>query len=414
VGTEEAVLWGLVEHGHATKARRMFLAMGAFCALGVVFTLVVGTPQFVALPALSLIAMVAGFASAERDPGPRDGAEGQLWLSEHEVHVAREGVEEVTIDRGRIVDGWIEPSFDGEWHKLVLMAEDGQELHLSQPDSSDELREILSALGLDERAVRMRLVADPRNVRAWMGAFMGVMLLGAVGPLSFVIAQLFVSEPASANTLVAMVIFASVFLAAVLAMPHFLVDSRVLIGHDGVLLKPFLRRQRFVPFDRLTHARNDSVTLRLVRHDESVVSTRASIGAAAAVAQVINERLERFRAERGEQAMAALERGSRSSDDYRQMLASLLEAGRATFRQGAVDAESLIDVVENPRATPTQRVGAAFALAAHDQVPGERLRIAVNACAEPRLRVALERATGGELDEDALASAEAESAEARG
>jgi hypothetical protein len=67
-----------------------------------------------------------------------------------------------------------------------------------------------------------------------------------------------------------------------------------------------------------------------------------------------------------------------------------------------VPAEVLLAVVENESAAPDARAGAAVALrrTSADPASRERIRIAAQACAEPKLRVALESVARGAPDED--------------
>jgi hypothetical protein len=204
---------------------------------------------------------------------------------------------------------------------------------------------------------------------------------------------------------------AMLFFTPVLAMPHFIVASRAVVGHDGVLIRRFLRPTRFVPYERLRDVASNSAALELTLDDGSTLSVRASPVAGATVAAIIAARRRAFEAQGADRVVAAVVRGGRSFGDWRDALAALLSPGQARFRRGAVNPDDLVRVVEDPGATPEQRVGAAYALASHGDAPRERLRIAAEGCAQPALRIALENASAGELDEEALAEAQSAFAE---
>jgi hypothetical protein len=83
-------------------------------------------------------------------------------------------------------------------------------------------------------------------------------------------------------------------------------------------------------------------------------------------------------------------------------LASLIRA--AGYRTGAVTARDLAAVIEDATLSAEHRVGATLALQAADPEEARaHARLAAAACADKDLRVALEQAAEGELDEEQLA-----------
>jgi hypothetical protein len=74
------------------------------------------------------------------------------------------------------------------------------------------------------------------------------------------------------------------------------------------------------------------------------------------------------------------------------------------YREVQVDSERLWRLLDDPAAAPASRAGAALALSSIDAASRTRLRVAAEACAEPRLRVALSRVADGAPD-DALEEA---------
>jgi hypothetical protein len=96
-------------------------------------------------------------------------------------------------------------------------------------------------------------------------------------------------------------------------------------------------------------------------------------------------------------------RAGRPVDEWLSSLRSLLDQGGG-YRGRAITSDELWAVLENPKCEPEDRAAAAFALRAHhgdDARP--RLRGAVEACASPRLRIALDAIA----EQDDVASSEA-------
>ena len=94
---------------------------------------------------------------------------------------------------------------------------------------------------------------------------------------------------------------------------------------------------------------------------------------------------------------ALLERRSEPLPEWRKRIRQLALGG---YRERAVSPEDFGAVLDSASATPEQRIGAALALA-DSGAPDyrDRVRVAADRCAEPKLRVALERVSTGEIDE---------------
>lgn len=414
-----AVTRGTLSRSNPRRRRQLSTAFGAIASLGVVLPLLdAASPAWLYPSLFALLGAVVFFTTAERDPGPSRGVEGHLRIGDDAVVAESEdpGHFALSLPRADIVDGWIEPHTTDEGHTSVLVARDGTQLRLSRDDRMSDgpaaapLEGVLAALGLDERAVLISLVAAHRGVRGGMGILMGLMLVSAaLTALYTVIALLSGDGLALSGGLLLM----TVFIAPVLAMPHFLIAHRLLVGRDGVLVKQLFRLQEYIAYDRLRAASGGETHVELATTDGGHVPVRASGPAVEIAVQIIEDRLHRYRSDDRDRVVAALERGSQSADQWRATLSGLLDPARASFRRAVIRAEDLVTIVSDPKATPTQRVSAAFALVAHGSHEDNRLRIAVEGCAHPKLRIALERAAAGELDEVALARAEQSMAEAR-
>jgi hypothetical protein len=71
-----------------------------------------------------------------------------------------------------------------------------------------------------------------------------------------------------------------------------------------------------------------------------------------------------------------------------------------SYRESLLDADRLWRVVDDPSMVPATRAGAAMALAALDDEARARLRVAADACADPKLRVALSHVADGGKEEE--------------
>jgi hypothetical protein len=224
-------------------------------------------------------------------------------------------------------------------------------------------------------------------------------------------------------------LFAIVFLPAIVGWSRDARSARVLVGRDGVLLSSFGRRE-FVGYERIKHVRRApfAITLTLTNDEIVLLPLSPQKGARSrlianpidswtrdpgkvrarrqALAEQIDAALQRFR-NSGTAAAAlgrVLERGPRSIEEWRE---SLTRAAAGGYRETHVDGDLLLDIVESPRAPIGQRLGAALALTRlPDDATTEprdsrdqRIRSAIASSANPRVRIALEQAAEGTLDD---------------
>jgi hypothetical protein len=183
--------------------------------------------------------------------------------------------------------------------------------------------------------------------------------------------------------------------------------ARLDIGSDGLLLRRF-GEQRFVSHDALAHAVGDSGSgiILSLRSGEALRLAMASVPLRDALVQRIEEARLAFAqdpsADGGEALVAP---GGRAIDRWLRDVRAL--AGASDYRVTRLDEERLWRVVDDAAAPPATRAGAAVAIAALDQAERPRLRAAAEACAEPKLRVALTRVAEGASEaelEEALAT----------
>lgn len=190
---------------------------------------------------------------------------------------------------------------------------------------------------------------------------------------------------------------------------------RVSVGADGIHLRRFLSRSRFIPFAALETAEleGQNVTIRLrdgsietMHHQSSgkgwkplLYRDRADEGQM--LVDRINAQAEQHR--RHGAKIALLARGTRPTEEWLQEVA-LASDEHASFRSPAIPVDELWRVVEDPVEATTARAGAALALRSRlDDAGRARLRVAADACAAPKLRVALQHvasdAKRGSLEE---------------
>jgi hypothetical protein len=207
--------------------------------------------------------------------------------------------------------------------------------------------------------------------------------------------------------------------------------TTVLVGRDGVQLARRGRR-RYIGYEQIERVgcHGDSVVLSLfdgarIRLPVAPVSAGkgrsrpADLGASwrsdpekcrmrrKTLAAQIELALERFRSAGAAAAEAGrmLRRGSRSIAEWQRALAR-----PGAYRERQIDREDALEMLENPQIGAEQRLGAALALAG---LPDEdrysdrtlRVRAAIASSANHRVRIALELALAGKLDDAAYKAA---------
>ena len=184
---------------------------------------------------------------------------------------------------------------------------------------------------------------------------------------------------------------------------------RVSVGADGIRVKSLVQHARFVPFSAIESARTDGTNITIRLHDGESIRIHSPAGAnakkhgllarpialsdrvheARKLVDRIEEQLAARRA-RGNVDAPAFARAGRKTGEWLREVAGATDA-TATYRTPAVPPEELWRIVEDTAASPTARAGAAAALRKDLDGDGRlRLRAAADACAAPRLRIALE------------------------
>lgn len=194
-------------------------------------------------------------------------------------------------------------------------------------------------------------------------------------------------------------------------------NVRVAVGADGIRIRRWLSRSRFIPFGAFASADTDGRNVALRLRDGTVIDMHnPSAGKkgwfprpfpdraedARMLVQRINARMDQHRHRAGH--LPALARAGRSTQEWVRQV-TVASDDHASFRAPAVPVDELWRVVEDPAAPSAERAGAALALRARlDDEGRTRLRVVAEACAGPRLRVALQVAASTAA-EDAIEEA---------
>jgi hypothetical protein len=192
--------------------------------------------------------------------------------------------------------------------------------------------------------------------------------------------------------------YVAVIAAAIAAFSR---ASRVAVGIDGVHVRG-TSRQRFFAYRDLDGARVRGSDLELLRGERVLLRLQLH-GADAARADAVLSRIQASIARVAERRGRA-EEGLVESATAEQIARAV--AGAVDFRQPTVSREALWEIVEGPTVDAAAREAAAKALV--KTAVGEdraRLRVAAARCADPRVRVALERIDAGDEPEEVAEAA---------
>jgi hypothetical protein len=319
---------------------------------------------------------------------------------DRDIRISAEGVriDGELLPRGIIAEGWYQPRASGSTMRLFDKRK--RIIFEARVSTEEQAQMMLRALGLDasQRRAEFRTVS-PLAVRQQTGIGAGalavaVMLLSkhfahAAGPWPFVTVLL------------------SFLLLALL-------PAKVTVGLDGVLVK-WLWQKRFIPMSDIVtiHAEGPTrIRLELTGGRVEIISTasakqRSRTGVFTERRDMILARIrEAWQTHRargpGADVATIVARGTRSLEEWKKALATL-ESADAGYRQAALREEDLWRVVEDPRASEDARAAAALLLRKGLDEPGKaRVRVAAEATASPKLRVALEASIS---DDDAAALA---------
>lgn len=334
------------------------------------------------------------------------------------VEASRTGVsaENTSLTRAQINDGWYQPraGVTTWWKKRpkqsTVQLVDKRKRILFEAEVEDEAQAIrmLHALGLSASQKRAEFrMSSPLNATQMRGFALG----GAIA--AFMFAWLFLASPH----------FSAIWPIFAVMVPFSLLSAlraKLVVGVDGIHWR-WLLWKRFFPMSQIVRARADGTTrikLELANGKEEVLYTagsKANGGVFQEHRDLVLARIREAKRAHGElgpgaDVAALVARGERTLPEWKKALLSLQE-NDAGYRHAAIRPEDLWRVVEDPRAAADARAGAARLLRKGLDDEGKaRVRVAAEATASPKLRVALEAALG-ESDDAADEALEALAAE---
>jgi hypothetical protein len=372
------------------------------------------TPGWVCLFAI-LAAIVSGGVTA--GAGLFGGARrsGRLTISGGRIGVLMErGSRNVAVTD--VEGGWVEEPVG-----IRLRMRDGSVLAVQAPDT-ETAEAVLRAVGV---SVQQRVLDVPLTSAA-SRTFLGAPIAAAVTAVSG-LATVFVFGMIGAGvadflrhragvavvTLWIMSLMLAGVIGVLLAAVASLRGKRVAIGVDGVSIEGMLGK-RFVSYDDVTRVDPDVHGVRLGlrtkgdvllptwrRGDPPLALGEAHVNDGARRQRVIFDRIRRAAALRrpGGPELAVLDRGGRSLEAWRDEVRALAKAP-ADYRRVQLAPHDLEELVIDGAAPAERRIAAVMALAAEDRPAArQRVRIAIDTCADEELKAALEQAAEGEIDE---------------
>ena len=361
------------------------------------------------------LASALSLAATDRGPGERRLSRGRVTIEGDHLSLTQ-GSTPVSLPLSRLTGGWTERTARG--HAAILSFADGRVAAIERGTEEEASALLVEAgAGAHARAVRMRGYREDSGGRKIAGFFLALfapLILPLVASLPILI---FIAlAEGSIKPLLLFPTFlagAAPFLMLTAWMWSKVKPTWIQIGTDGVVFPGFFRRQ-FVPHGAIVRAtcETDGV-LNVYKHIRIELrdgTTRKIPAASHEEALAMIDRIQAAqRVASGQERARLLEsisRNGRTLSEWRSALGSLL--ARAGYRTAAHDLEEVLRIVEDPVAPREQRVGAALAARSHGGEAQGRIRIAAEACADPRLRVALEGAATGEIGDpelEALAAA---------
>jgi hypothetical protein len=312
--------------------------------------------------------------------------------------VVRRGSKVQRFPLDSLAEGFVSP-LKG---RLELSLKNGDRVH-ARVESVGAGRELLEAAGLDERRRTLEVMLGETTFLTVMTWLLGP---AVVWPITVAIAQI-----APWHWALNVWTFLALFFVLLRGVREVFGPARLVIGADGVILHQGFR-DRFLPYERIAavHTTAEYVDFRLT--DETLVRAKARHLTREQHLEVearIGHAMEAWKEGAAEaSALARLDRNGRSSQAWREALTGLLNRDDG-YREARVTREQLLAALGNASAPAERRLGAALALnASADPEVKARVRVAAEACANKRLRIALEKVAEGKADDEAVEEAIAE------
>lgn len=390
------------------RPKRAFLSVGGICLALIPAIIALAVVTGIYPLAITLVHAIL-FGSMALSYGFRStkGAkmdEGTLRVDERAISV---GGHEVAL-RSELKGAFIVPTAEGTLVHLERKGRLTPSVFVRVRDE-DEARALLRELGFDaaHTAAQMRIASGLLAMPLWK-------------QMAFVLTPIFFFVPMMAGAAAAHNAYA--MMGAVLTLLTYVFSmafapTTVRIGTDGIVTR-WLGRMRFIAHSEIARAdtyddyiagkRQLGVLLTLKSHAKIRLPTgQMDIGRVEA--QRLAHRIEEAREANARGATTGttdmLARGERALADWVRYLRAM-GAGAVGPRVPAVPQDVLLRVVEDSKAAPLERASAAVAaVASGDDDAKKRVRIAADATASPKLRVALERISSDTAEEAALEEA---------
>lgn len=350
-------------------------------------------------------------------------ASSRLGSTRRRGEVSIEGDQIVVASGGRVTrrplvelqDGWIEEPGD-----VILRWKDGAVLAVDAEDG-DRADGLLAAAGVaaTHRALAVRLSSGASRVA--LGVPLSVAGVSALAPaflFMMMVVGLGVADLIRAPTAAAILgMLMILFLLGVLGLLiTSLLDAvrapEAVVGIDGIRVRRLLD-DRFIshrdvhsveegPRGVILRTARGPIELSTWRRGGPLLDTPDGVASPAGRARgVLAERIRDAKSAgtRGSASIAALDRGGRTLAAWRDEVRALAR-GKGAYRQAGLGPSELGDVVLDATAPAERRIAAAMALgAAEEPAHRDRVRIAIESCADAELKAALEQAAADELEE---------------
>lgn len=312
----------------------------------------------------------------------------------------------------RAIESTVDVEGDGAKEHLDLRLVDGESLRVHFASASNK-RAVSEAIAAKNKhaAARFRLsTPGSRMLLTASGGMLGMVLAG-------MISSVFAGALGALGPVFAILLAVVGMIAGGTIIGR--TQPEVTIGSDGLAVKRGLAKPRFVPYAELeslsvarrTNTKNAPFwAIELTRRDaapEVIGSLQANEAelATGLVRGMHKAMAERRGAPDAETAGAALDRRDGSIADWLGELRKLADLGEG-YRNAALTEEQLVALLESPTASPQHRIGAAVVLRKRE-ASADRIRVAAEAIANPKVRVALEAVADGDAEREELAVREA-------
>jgi hypothetical protein len=325
--------------------------------------------------------------------GPRSRA----LLSVDSTGVRVGGSSPRVIPHASIESAWTLRESDGARVELQL---DNGDVFSATTATPDEATAVLDAAAVDPSRRALRMPLGGAATRIGVGLVAAIPAACASSAVAVAVDGLLRLPSAALGFLIF-----TLFTVGIAAAVRLFSPPVVSVGRDGLSVRGGYASW-FVTFGEIGHVvygRNE-VTL-LLRDGRT--RRIATYGATAARREALYARIaagvEASRATLDLSArLATLDRNGRPVEEWRAALVDLTDA-RDGYRHTDLTRAEVQGALDDPNASPERRIGAAYALAAMDPDGGvTRVRVVAETVANEPVRVALERAAEGTLDEASL------------